>query len=81
VKDLLDLVLLIERTSMNAARLPEAIRETFQRRKTHEVPHALAAPPASWLKPFSEMAAECGLAPNMEGQFDVAAQFFSRLSL
>lgn len=81
VKDLVDLVLLIERTTMNAARLPKAIRETFQRRKTHEIPPALAAPPASWSKPFSEMAAECGLAPNMEGQFEVVAKFFSGLSL
>lgn len=81
VKDLVDLVLLIERTTMNAARLPKAIRETFQRRKTHEIPPALAAPPASWVKPFSEMAVECGLAPDMEGQFEVVANFFSGLSL
>lgn len=81
VKDLVDLVLLIERTGMNAARLPKAIHETFQRRKTHDIPPALAAPPASWSKPFSEMAAECGLAPKMEGQFEVVARFFSSLSL
>ena len=81
VKDLVDLVLLIERTTMNATRLPKAIRESFQRRKTHEIPSALAAPPASWSKPFSEMAVECGLAPNMEGLFEVVAKFFSGLSL
>ena len=81
VKDLVDLVLLIERTTMNAARLPKAIRETFQRRKTHEIPPALASPPASWSKPFAELAFECGLAPNMEGQFEVVAKFFSSLSV
>jgi hypothetical protein len=81
VKDLVDLVLLVERTSMNAARLPKAIGETFQRRKTHEIPPALASPPASWSKPFSEMAVECGLEPKMEKQFEVVAQFFSSLSL
>lgn len=81
VKDLVDLVLLIERTTMNAARLPKAIRETFQRRKTHEIPPALASPPASWSKPFAELAVECGLAPNMEGQFELVAKFFSGLSL
>ena len=81
VKDLVDLVLLIERTTMNAARLPKAIQETFQRRKTHEIPPALASPPASWSKPFAEMAVECGLAPNMEGQFELVAKFFSGLSL
>jgi hypothetical protein len=81
VKDLVDLVLLIERTTMNAARLPKAIQETFQRRKTHEIPPALASPPASWSKPFAELAVECGLAPNMEGQFELVAKFFSGLSL
>ncbi len=81
VNDLVDLVLLIKRTSMNAARLPKAIRETFQRRKTHGIPPALASPPASWSKPFSEMAVECGLAPNMDEEFEVFAQFFRRLSL
>lgn len=81
VKDLVDLVLLIERTTMNAARLPKAIRETFQRRKTHEIPPVLASPPVSWSKPFAELAVECGLAPNMEGQFELVAKFFSGLSL
>lgn len=32
VKDLIDLVLLIERTKLDAARLPRAIRETFPAR-------------------------------------------------
>jgi len=79
VKDLVDLVLLICRTRMDAARLPKAIHETFQRRKTHGIPVALASPPASWSKPFSEMAIECGLAPDMEEQFALVAQFFSSL--
>ena len=80
VKDLVDLVLLIERTTLDAARLPEAIRETFQRRKTHDVPPALIPPPASWSGPFSEMAAECDLEPDLDKHFGVVAQFFSRLS-
>lgn len=79
VKDLVDLVLLIERTRLDAARLPRAVRETFQRRKTHEIPSALIPPPASWSVPFSEMAAECGLEPDMEKHFGEVAQFFSGL--
>ena len=81
VKDLVDLVLLIERTRLDAARLPKAIRETFQRRKTHNIPSTLISPPASWSTPFAEMAAECGLAPNMEKHFGLVEQFFSRLNL
>jgi hypothetical protein len=79
VKDLVDLVLLIERTKLDAARLPRAIRETFQRRKTHDIPSALIPPPASWSRPFSEMAAECGLEPAMGKHFAAVAQFFRKV--
>jgi hypothetical protein len=80
VKDLVDLILLIERTKLDAARLPKAIRETFQRRKTHEIPAALASPPFSWSRPFAEMAAECGLEPDIGKHFSVVTQYFRRLS-
>ena len=80
VKDLVDFVLLIERTTLDAARLPMAIRETFQRRRTHGVPPALIPPPTSWSGPFSEMAAECGLEPDIAKHFSIVAQFYSRLN-
>ena len=81
VKDLVDLVLLIEQTELNTTRLPQAIRETFQRRKTHDIPRALISPPAFWSNPFAEMAVECGLERDMETQFGVVAQFFSSMDL
>lgn len=81
VKDLVDLMLLIERTRLDAIRLAKAIRETFQRRKTHEVPADLAPPPPSWAKSFAEMAAECGLEPDIEKHFGVVRQYFQKLSL
>lgn len=80
VKDLVDLVLLIERTSLNMARLPVAIRETFQRRNTHAIPTVLTPPPPSWSGPFAELCGECGLEPDMEKQFGVVALFYRRLS-
>lgn len=80
VKDLVDLVLLIEQANLNITRLPKAIRETFQRRKTHDAPSALVPPPASWAGPFSEMAVECHLEPDIEKHFDGVARFFSRLN-
>lgn len=80
VKDLVDLVLLIERTSLDMARLPVAIRETFQRRNTHAIPTVLTPPPSSWSGPFAELCGECGLEPDMEKQFGVVALFYSRLS-
>ena len=80
VKDLVDLILLIERTTLDIARLQKAIRETFQRRKTHEIPATLPSSPASWSKPFAEMAAECGLDPDIEKLFKVVARFFDNLT-
>lgn len=80
-KDLVDLVLLIERAKLDAARLPMAIHETFQRRKTHGIPPTLTSPPASWSTPFAEMAVECGLEPDMEKHFSMVERFLSRLSL
>ena len=81
VKDLVDLILLIEQTKLDAVRLPKSIRETFQRRKTHEIPADLALPPASWSRPFAEMAAECGLEPDIGKHFSVVTQFFRKLRL
>ena len=81
VKDLVDLILLIEQTKLDVARLPKSIRETFQRRKTHEIPADLVLPPASWSRPFAEMATECGLQPDLEKQFVRVQQFINRLNL
>jgi hypothetical protein len=81
VKDLVDLVLLIQRSKLNTTRLPKAIRETFQRRKTHAMPATLAPPPASWSVTFAEMAAECGLEQNIEKHFGVISEYLSKLNL
>lgn len=79
VKDLVDLILLIEQTKLDTDRLPQAIRETFHRRKTHEIPADLPSPPTSWSRPFAEMAAECGLEPDIGKHFSVVTQFFRKL--
>ena len=81
VKDLVDLVLLIEQAKLDATRLAKSIRETFQRRNTHSFPTALAAPPASWSVRFSEMAEECGLELDIQKHFSVVTQFINKLDL
>jgi hypothetical protein len=80
VKDLVDLVLLIECIGLDETRLREAIRATFHRRKTHDVPPALTPPPPSWGAPFSEMATKCGLNPDTNMQFGVVNEFFKRVN-
>lgn len=59
VRDLVDLVLLVRSGVMDQQRAADALRRTFTRRGTHEVPRVLTAPPESWAIPFATLAKEC----------------------
>lgn len=65
VKDLVDLALLIGSGGLNQARLLDALRLTFDRRKTHDLPSVLAPPPAEWQVPFAAVARECGVSTDL----------------
>ena len=52
VKDLIDLVLLMDTGSLDPGRLRNAIRETFERRATHEPPNHVEPPPEFWRPVF-----------------------------
>lgn len=60
-KDLVDLVLLIERGPPDPAQLRAALAATFAARGTHPLPEALKTPPDHWKVDFPGMAAEAGL--------------------
>jgi hypothetical protein len=62
VRDLVDLVLIIERQQLSSARIRAAVNATFVRRSTHPVPAHVPPPPSDWAKPFAALAAECGMA-------------------
>jgi hypothetical protein len=47
-QDLIDMVLLIQRENLDKARTGAAVRTTFGKRLTHEMPRELEAPPAEW---------------------------------
>jgi predicted nucleotidyltransferase component of viral defense system len=81
VKDLVDLVLLIERAKLDSTRLAKSISETFQRRNTHIVPSALTTPPDSWSVRFSEMAEECGIDADIRKHFAAVEQFYQGLNI
>lgn len=67
VKDLVDMVLLLDSGTLDRTRLAECITATFRRRGTHPVPSSLPLPLASWSEPFGELAAECGMDAHMAG--------------
>jgi hypothetical protein len=55
-KDLVDLVILIERGPPNPAEIRRALDATFETRKTHPLPESLPPPPNSWATDFPGMA-------------------------
>lgn len=60
-KDLVDLVLLMERGELTAAEVRDAVRRTFETRRTHPPPQEIPMPPAAWSKEFGAMAEEANL--------------------
>lgn len=80
VKDLVDMLLLLQPGTMDQARLTENIKATFRRRRTHELPHPLPPPPPGWASPFAEMAAECGLDENLAEHHRRIATFLDTLA-
>jgi hypothetical protein len=69
VRDLVDMVLLIQSGTLTNDKVAEAIRVTFERRKTHTLPNTLPVPPAEWQKPYEALARECGLSGQVEDAF------------
>jgi len=66
VKDLVDLILLIEGGSLDTVRLRDAVIRTFRRRKTHIIPAELEDPPESWKIVFAKIAEECGIPVDLD---------------
>lgn len=60
-KDLVDLVLLIERGTLDVGGVRAALAATFDTRHTHPLPEHLLPPPDDWAIDFPGMAEEAGL--------------------
>lgn len=61
VRDLIDLVLLVEDGVPADAALVRRVRHVFAVRQTHSVPEDLPPPPSAWTARYAPMAAEIGL--------------------
>jgi hypothetical protein len=75
-KDLVDLILLIRSGDLQDDRLREAVRRTFERRRTHSIPADLPQPPEAWTTQFQELSKECGLQMDIEETFSEIRRFF-----
>jgi hypothetical protein len=69
VRDLVDMVLLIQSGTLAKAKVAEAISVTFDRRGTHAVPRVLLQPPTDWQKPYDALAKECSLSGGIDRAF------------
>jgi hypothetical protein len=70
VKDLVDLSLLIGSGGLDQQRVLDALRLTFERRATHDLPLELVPPPADWQIPFRALAEGCGLPADIAAVFE-----------
>jgi len=76
VKDLIDILLIAELGKMDGQVLHQALRATFETRKTHELPGHLPDPPPTWTAPFRRLARETGLAyQTLEDAAEAAHRF------
>ncbi len=75
VKDLVDLALLIGSGGLDKQRILDALRLTFERRGTHDLPASLVPPPADWQIPFQALAEECGLPTDVAAVFAGVQEF------
>lgn len=82
MKDLVDLVLLIEAGLLVPRSLGPRLRQVYAVRDSSSPPAALPEPPGSWAVPFAAMAAELGLASATTAQAwtAVAAEYHRTLA-
>ena len=82
VRDLVDLVLLIENGLPEPKQIIRALENTFTRRDTHPLPTKLAPPPEDWRDPYGALAAEYHLScPTLETAYECLTAYWSQLEL
>lgn len=74
-KDLIDMVLLIRGEKLDKKKVVAAVRATFSKRATHDVPAELDPPPPAWEPVFDALAKECGLAMKLAEGFELVQEF------
>lgn len=76
-KDLVDIVLVSRHLSVNGRRLAVALELVFAARSTHDLPKALPAPPAEWMRPYAALARTVGLPVTLAEGFTEAASLLN----
>lgn len=79
-RDLVDLILLIERGDLDPAVVRRSVVETFRRRAKHGIPDRLASPPEAWQNEYEAMAMETGVSTSeLQQAFATLVEYWERL--
>jgi hypothetical protein len=79
-RDLVDMVLLIERGGLDPDEVRHAVEATFTNRQRQDAPAQLAPPPRAWSSEFPAMAVEAGLSTtDLDGAFVIVETFWHRV--
>lgn len=82
VKDLVDLVLLLDRGQPDTITVRAAVLATFRQHQTHAIPEALQAPPDGWAAPYAALARDADVtARTVEEAFARVSQFWRTMDL
>lgn len=82
VKDLVDMVLLIDSGLLSSGNLKPAVEATFASRKTHPVPASLPLPPSFWSSPYTALAEDLRLsARTLAEAYDLLEAFWQERQL
>ena len=81
VKDLVDMVLLINNGTLDNDRVRLAIEKTFGMRNTHPIPSELDEPPDFWTERFTVLAESCRMETDMMNAFSVVVRYWRKIYL
>ncbi len=80
MRDLVDLVLLIEQGLPEKKLVLSAVRATFKRRGSHDIPQVLEAPPDALADSYGQLAEDCGVAKKtMAEGFSFLQEYWGRI--
>ena len=79
-RDLVDMVLLIERGELDLDAVRQAVIETFTHRRRQSIPNELSPPPRVWASEFPAMATEAGISTaDLDEAFSILRAYWSGL--
>ncbi len=73
------MVLLLNMREIKKEEFQKVLEKVFKARNTHSLPTFLDPPPIEWEIQFKEMAAECGIARDMQLNFEKVSLFYKPL--